>query len=73
VVAFQGMQRSLFKNVKSFRNVKLPNVTVEANQEANIVPVHSIVFRAYILVYIVTCRGLCVTYKTGFGLDDWIY
>jgi hypothetical protein len=25
--------------------------------------------------YIVTCVGgwLCVTYKTGFGLDDWIY
>jgi hypothetical protein len=22
---------------------------------------------------IVTCRGLGVTYKTGFGLDDWIY
>jgi hypothetical protein len=20
----------------------------------------------------VTCRGLCVTYKNGFGLDDWI-
>jgi hypothetical protein len=19
------------------------------------------------------CRGLCVTYKTGLGLDDWIY
>jgi hypothetical protein len=19
------------------------------------------------------CRGVCVTYKTGFGLDDWIY
>jgi hypothetical protein len=23
--------------------------------------------------YIITCRGVCVTYKTGFGLDDWIY
>jgi hypothetical protein len=23
--------------------------------------------------YIVTCRGLRVTYKTGSGLDDWIY
>jgi hypothetical protein len=22
---------------------------------------------------IVTRMGLCVTYKTGFGLDDWIY
>jgi hypothetical protein len=22
--------------------------------------------------YIVTNRGVCVTYKTGFGLDDWI-
>jgi hypothetical protein len=22
---------------------------------------------------IVTCKGLCVTYETGFGLDDWIY
>jgi hypothetical protein len=21
----------------------------------------------------VTCRGLRVTYKTGFGLDDWVY
>jgi hypothetical protein len=21
----------------------------------------------------VTCRGCCVTYKTGFGLEDWIY
>jgi hypothetical protein len=20
----------------------------------------------------VTCRGLCVTYKTGSGLDEWI-
>jgi hypothetical protein len=24
-------------------------------------------------MYIVTCRGLCVIYKMGFGLDDWIY
>jgi hypothetical protein len=24
-------------------------------------------------IYIVTCRGLCVTYKTGSGLDDWVY
>jgi hypothetical protein len=24
-------------------------------------------------ICIVTCRGLCVTYKTGSGLDDWIY
>jgi hypothetical protein len=23
--------------------------------------------------YTVTCRGCCVTYKTGFSLDDWIY
>jgi hypothetical protein len=22
---------------------------------------------------IVTCTGLCVTYKTGSGLDEWIY
>jgi hypothetical protein len=22
---------------------------------------------------IVTCRGCCVTYKTGFGVHDWIY
>jgi hypothetical protein len=24
-------------------------------------------------IYIVTSRGVCVTYNTGFGLDDWIY
>jgi hypothetical protein len=27
----------------------------------------------YISVCIVKCRGLRVTYKTGSGLDDWIY
>jgi hypothetical protein len=25
------------------------------------------------LVIVVLCIGGCVTYKTGFGLDDWIY
>jgi hypothetical protein len=24
----------------------------------------------YVFVYIVTCKGVCLTYKTGSGLDD---
>lgn len=50
--------------------MKSADVTVEANQETNVDPVQNIVFIAYILVYIFTCRGLCVIYKTIFGLDD---
>jgi hypothetical protein len=30
--------------------------------------------RMNIYIYIITCRvGVCVTYKTSFGLDGWIY
>jgi hypothetical protein len=54
---FRECNFQYLKIVKSFRTAKSAYVTVEAKQQADVVSVHNIAFRIYILVCIVTCRG----------------